>query len=110
VTFLLFSLTQDFYQIIPLQIILATSWAALYVGSLKYVTERSLEKATSMGWLQGVISIAGLVGPIVGGYLDIALGYRYTIFIAMLLSLAGLIIFQISKAREKAKKAANIAG
>ena len=105
VTFLLFSITQDFYQIIPLQIILATSWAALYVGSLKYVTERSPEKATSMGWLQGIISIAGILGPIIGGYLDMELGYRSTILIAMLLSLAGLAIFQFSKAREKTKPA-----
>ena len=103
VTFLLYSVTQDFYQIIPLQIILAGSWGALYVGSLKYVTERSPEKATSMGWLQGMISIAGILGPLMGGYLDIALGYRYTILTAMFLSLAGLFIVQFSIAREKAR-------
>jgi len=103
VTFLLFSLTENFMQIIPLQIVLAASWSALYVGSLKYVTERSPEKATSMGWLQGMISIAGILGPLIGGYLDIEIGYRYTILIAMILSLVGLVIFQLSKAREKAK-------
>jgi MFS family permease len=102
VTFLFFSMTENYMQIIPLQILLAVSWSALYVGSLKYVTERSPEKATSMGWLQGMISIAGILGPLLGGYLDIEIGYRYTILIAMLLSLAGLAIFHFSKAREKA--------
>lgn len=103
VTFLLFAMTQNYLQIIPLQIILAASWAALYVGSLKYVTERSPEKATSMGWLQGMISIAGIIGPLLGGYLDLAIGYREAILVAMLLSVAGLIIFQVSKAIEKKK-------
>jgi MFS family permease len=104
VTFLLFSLAQNFYEIIPLQVILAVSWASLYVGSLKYVTERSPEKATSMGWLQGMISIAGIIGPLLGGYLDIVIDYRNTILTAMVLSLAGLAIFQISKAMEKRRK------
>jgi len=106
VTFLLFSMAQNYLQIIPLQIILATSWAALYVGSLKYVTERSPEKATSMGWLQGIISIAGIIGPILGGYLDIEIGYRNAILTAMFMSIVGLVIFQFSKAREKARSAA----
>lgn len=101
VTFFLFSLTQNFWQIIPLQIVLAISWSALYVGSLKYVCERSPEKATSMGWLQGVISIAGIIGPLLGGTLDLLIGYRLTILIAMGLSLAGLAIFLFSKSKEK---------
>ena len=104
ITFLLFSMAQNFFEIIPLQIILAISWSALYVGSLKYVTERSPEKATSMGWLQGMISIAGILGPLLGGYLDLEIGYRNTILIAMFLSIAGLAIFQISKSRERNRK------
>lgn len=98
-TFLGFSLTHTILEIVPLQILLAIAWSALYVGSLKYVTERNPEKATSTGWLQGMISLAGIIGPVTGGILDMEIGYRWTMFIAMILSIVGLIIFLISKSR-----------
>ncbi|MEM4265417.1 MAG: MFS transporter [Thermoplasmata archaeon] len=96
-TFLGFSLAQTVIEIIPIQIMLAFAWSALYVGSLKYVMERNEEKATSTGWLQGMISIAGIIGPAIGGTLDIAIGYRLTMIAAMILSLIGLIVFLIAK-------------
>ncbi len=99
VTFLGFSLTQTIVEIIPLQILLAIAWSALYVGSLKYVTERNPEKATATGWLQGMISLAGIIGPAIGGVLWIVAGPRWTMIIAMILSIAGLIIFLMSKSR-----------
>ena len=99
-TFLGFSMTMTVYEIIPFQILLACAWSALYVGSLKYVTERSPEKATSMGWLQGMISIAGIVGPVIGGTLDVAVGYRMTMLIAMILSIIGLGVFLLAQKRE----------
>jgi MFS family permease len=99
VTFLCFSLTRTILEIIPLQILLAIAWSALYVGSLKYVTERNPEKATSTGWLQGMISMAGIIGPTVGGILDMGIGYRWTMIIAMILSIVGLVIFLMSKGR-----------
>lgn len=97
VTFLLFSQTHNFMEIIPLQVVLAVSWGTLYVGGLKYVTERSPEKATSMGWFQGVISIAGIIGPVLGGTLDVLISYRGTMLVAMLLSIAGFAIFILSR-------------
>jgi MFS family permease len=98
-TFLGFSLTQTILEIVPLQILLAIAWSALYVGSLKYVTERNPEKATSTGWLQGMISMAGIIGPAIGGILDMEVGYRWTMIIAMILSIIGLMIFLMSKSR-----------
>jgi MFS family permease len=99
VTFLGFSLTQTIYEIIPLQILLAIAWSALYVGSLKYVTERNPEKATATGWLQGMISLAGIIGPATGGVLWMVAGPRWTMIIAMVLSIVGLAIFLLSKSR-----------
>jgi MFS family permease len=103
VTFLGFSLTRTILEIVPLQILLAIAWSALYVGSLKYVTERNPEKATSTGWLQGMISMAGIIGPTIGGILDMGIGYRWTMIIAMILSIVGLVIFLMSKDRTQAE-------
>ena len=99
VTFLGFSITRTVFEIIPLQILLAIAWSSLYVGSLKYVTERNPEKATSTGWLQGMISMAGIIGPTIGGILDMGIGYRWTMIMAMILSIVGLVIFLISKGK-----------
>ena len=96
-TFLSFSLAQTIYEILPLQIMLAIAWSSLYVGSLKYVTERNPEKATSAGWLQGMIGMAGIIGPTMGGILNVGVGYRWTMFAAMILSIVGLVIFLMSK-------------
>lgn len=98
-TFFGFSLAQTVIEIIPIQVTLAFAWSALYVGSLKYVNERNKEKATSTGWLQGMISIAGIIGPAIGGTLDVAIGYRLTMISAMAMSLAGLVVFFIAKNR-----------
>jgi len=100
-TFLLFSITQTYLEILPLQIVLAFSWASLYVGSLKFVTERSPEKATSVGWLHGVISIAGIIGPVLGGTLNDVIGYRLTMIAAVGLSIAGFLVFIVSRRRER---------
>jgi MFS family permease len=102
-TFFGFSLTQTVYEILPLQVLLAAAWSALYVGSLKYVTERNTEKATSTGWLQGMISLAGIIGPVAGGMLDMMVGYRWTMLIAMAFSFIGLGIFMLSRDGSKSR-------
>ena len=102
-TFLGFSLAQTVLEIIPIQVALAFAWSALYVGSLRYVTERNEEKATSTGWLQGMISIAGIIGPAIGGTMDVAIGYRLTMIAAMVLSFTGLVVFLIARNRSIAQ-------
>ncbi len=101
-TFLGFSFTMSVVEILPLQVLLAVAWSALYVGSLKFVTERNEEKATSTGWLQGMISLAGILGPVLGGVLDTQIGFRWTMIMAMILSIVGLAVFLLSRRRTSA--------
>jgi len=96
-TFLGFSLAESVLEIIPIQMLLAFAWSALYVGALKSVMERNEEKATSSGWLQGMISIAGIIGPIIGGTLNMLIGYRMTMIAAMALSLLGLAVYLVTR-------------
>jgi MFS family permease len=46
-----------------------------------------------------MISMAGIIGPTIGGILDMGIGYRWTMIMAMILSIVGLVIFLISKGK-----------
>jgi len=99
-TFLLFSQVGTYYEIIPLQAVLALSWSSLYVGGLRYVNERSSEKSTSTGWLAGMISVAGILGPAAGGYLNDLIDYRMTMVSAAFMCVIALAIFLLFKDRD----------
>lgn len=84
--FLGYGLATDYRQVLPLQFLLAASWSSLYVGSVLFVAHRNVEKATSLGILNAVISISGAVGPLIGGAVAQLLGLRAVMYAAALLS------------------------
>ncbi len=92
-TFVTFLLATDFWTMLPPHILLGSSWACLYVGSLKYVMERNVEQATSTGMLQSAISISATVGPFVGGALAGAFGLVSTIYAAAVMAALALVMF-----------------
>ncbi|MEW6069532.1 MAG: MFS transporter, partial [Candidatus Thermoplasmatota archaeon] len=96
ITFISFFLAQNFYYIFALQLLLGFSWACLYVGSLKFVTERTLEKATSSGLLNSAISLSAIIGPFLGGTLAQLLGYRNVILFAVFMCFTALGIFRFT--------------
>ncbi len=93
VTFFTFLLADNYWQIVPSQVLLAASWACLYVGSLRYVMDKNKEKATASGILSSVLSISGVVGPVIGGLAAVTIGFRGTIGIASLMSAIAFGIF-----------------
>ncbi|MDI6917018.1 MAG: MFS transporter [Thermoplasmatales archaeon] len=92
-TFLSFTLAPNFYWLIPTQILLGFSWSCIYVGSLKFVMEKNIEKATSSGLLNSTTSLSAIIGPITGGALSLCYGYKSTMYFASVLTVAGLMVF-----------------
>lgn len=92
VVFSLYALATDYYQVIPIQILLAISWSCLYVGSLASLMKRNVETATSAGILNSIISISGVFGPLVAGIASEFFGLRFLMYIASVLSLIGLLV------------------
>lgn len=90
--FFLYALATDYYQVIPVQVLLAISWSCLYVGSLTSLMKRNIETATSAGILNSVISISGVFGPIIAGITSEFLGLKFLMYLASILSLIGLFI------------------
>ncbi len=100
-TFISFTLARDFYQIIPAQFLLASSWSCIYVGSASYLLDRSAEKATSIGILESTINLSSIIGPLLGGIIWELYGYAAVMYFAAILSLIGLSIFMASRVKFK---------
>jgi len=96
ITFYSFTLASNPLQFLPTQILLAFSWSLLYVGSLKLVLEKNIEKASATGLLKSTLSLAAILGPISGGILSQYFGYLACIFGAIFLTLIGFLIFYLT--------------
>ena len=94
----------------PTQILLGVSWATLYVGSLKFVMERNVERATSTGLLNSVMSICAIIGPLIGGsvvVVALSMGvaqldaYRWTMYVATVMAIISFLGFWLSARRNR---------
>jgi predicted MFS family arabinose efflux permease len=74
-------------------VILSLAWGFLYVGCLKFVMERNVEKATSTGILNSTMHISGIIGAFIGGTIAFYLGRVANIYTAAVLSFIALILF-----------------
>ena len=97
--FLTMGLATDFTQMMLTQLLIGVSWGALYVGSVKFVMERNLERATATGLLNSTIGVSSIAGPLIGGTLVTAslaiglppgLAYRTTFYAAAIMALIAL--------------------
>lgn len=93
VTFVIFSFSYHYWQIVPAQVLLASSWSCLYVGSLRYVMDKNEEKATATGLLSGMMSMSGILGPLAGGLTAVAIGFRGTMLVAALMAVIAFALF-----------------
>lgn len=80
-TFVLFVVAWDFWSMLAIQILLGFSWATLYVGSLKFITEENPETGTAGGWFNSVTGLSSIIGPIAGGFIA-ARSYYLTFIVA----------------------------
>jgi MFS family permease len=104
-TFFWFTLATNILEIIPTQFLLGFSWACLYVGALKYVTERNEDRSTASGLLSSVLSLSMVIGPIIAaGIYTVLPGYIPIMYNAVIFSLIGYVIFVVASRREVAEE------
>jgi MFS family permease len=92
-SFVSYSLAQDFYSIVPGMILIAFGWSFLYVGANQLVVERSIEKASSIGILNSTTSAADIAGSIIGGLIMQYFGFRQTMLFAVICSILAMMVF-----------------
>ncbi|UCH88128.1 MAG: MFS transporter [Thermoplasmata archaeon] len=93
ITFFSFGIAANYYQILLLHFCIALSWSSMYVGSLNHLLENNEEKATAAGLLNSALSLAGIIGPLLGGFTAEIFGYKTVIFNAAALAFISLILF-----------------
>lgn len=100
ITFAWFPLARDIVEILPSQIALGLSWACLYVGALKYVTENNKDRSTAAGLLSSILALSGVIGPIIAALIyTFWPGYAPIMFFAMAMSLISFGLFWLSNRR-----------
>ena len=101
ITFFTFTLASNFWEILPTQVLLGISWAFLYGGSLKYLTDRNIEKATVSGILDSVTSLSSIIGPFLATIVISFGDYRTTMYVASAMAFIGFVVYQILERSEK---------
>ena len=97
ITFFSFTLANDYLQIIPTQFLLGASWALMYVGSLRYLMDRNIEKATVSGLFDSVLSLSSIIGPFLATLVITFGNYRTTMYLASILAILSFVAFKFSK-------------
>lgn len=92
--FLAYFLSQSYFHVFPIQVVLGLSWSLLYMGSLLYLLDKNKEKATSSALLESTISVAAIIGPLAGGIIAEMSGLRNVLLFAFLMTLGS---FAMSK-------------
>lgn len=87
------SFVTSFWQVVIPWILISVAWGFLYVGSLKFVMERNIEKATSTGMLGSTLSISSILGALIGGVLAWRFGRVANIMLAAIMCGIAIIIF-----------------
>lgn len=100
-TFLLIAVVRDFAAMMATQIVLGFSFATLYVGCLKFLTETNPETATAGGIFNSVMSFSSILGPVLGGFLAIS-SYTTPMYGAAAASAIALGVYLLSLSRLRA--------
>jgi MFS family permease len=93
VSFSAMAMVTDFWMMVIPWVVLSVAWAFLYVGSLKFVMERNIEKATSTGLLNSTLHISGIIGALMGGLVSFHFGRIVNIMLAAFMCAIALIVF-----------------
>jgi len=97
VTFFSFTLATDYLQIIPTQFLLGVSWSLMYVGGLRYLMDRNIEKATVSGLFDSVLNLSSIIGPFMATFVITFGDYKTTMYLASILAFISFLSFKFSK-------------
>jgi MFS family permease len=104
-SFAWFPFATNIIEILPSQVLLGFAWAMLYVGALKYVTENNEERSTASGLLQSMLSLSGIIGPILAAVIyTIWPSYAPIMFFAMAMSLLSYGLFWLYNRNHRAEE------
>ena len=88
--FAIYGVANHYLQLIPIQVVLAIAWSCLFVGALNFLLGKNVERGTAVGLLYSTSSLAGGIGPFLGGAISQVWGFSTVMYASSVLSFAGL--------------------
>lgn len=93
-TFAIYAMCTTHYQVLTVQIVLALSWSFLYLGELKHLLHKNVERATAVGTFNAMIGLAGVFGPVLGGAVS-QYGFQALMLYAVGMTALGFTVLKI---------------
>ncbi len=97
-TFFIYAVMPDYHWGFLAAVVLGTSWATLYTGSLLYLSSKNIEKGTSTGIFGSAYSLSIMIGPFLGGSISYFLSMKACLIFASLLPLLAYIFIAPKRA------------
>ena len=98
--FIAYGLANRYWQLIPIQLVLAFAYSSMFVGALSYLLRRHPEYGTTSGLLNSANAFSGVFGPFLGGAVSHAWGYATLMYVGAGISLLGSLVSQRLKTPE----------
>jgi hypothetical protein len=90
--FILYYFATSYLYLIAVQVILGVSWSLLYLGSLINLFNNNRSKASTGSLLESIISIAVIVGSMLGGMIAELFGLRSVMLVSFILNVCAFTI------------------
>jgi MFS family permease len=104
IVFAVYGPANHYLQVLPVQLLLAVGYSALFIGALNYLMRRHRERGTIAGLMNSTMSLSGSLGPFLGGVVSQVWGYAEVMYVGAGLTLLGLLSSRrIDSAKETGK-------
>lgn len=90
--FLGYGLSPSYFYILPIQILLAFSYATLQVGCLKELLLKNKEQSTATGILHSSLGLSSVIGPILSGFILSYWDFKTLMFASSIICVFAMII------------------
>jgi MFS family permease len=87
--FIAYGLANQYWQLIPIQLVLAFAYSSMFVGALSYLLRRHPEYGTTSGLMNSVNALSGMFGPFIGGSVSQVWSYATLMYVGAGITLLG---------------------
>ena len=87
--FIAYGFANQYWQLIPIQLVLSFAYSAMFVGALSYLLRRHPEYGTTSGLMNSVNALSGIFGPFIGGGVSQAWNYATLMYVGAGITLLG---------------------
>lgn len=89
--FIAYGLANRYWQLVPIQLVLALAYSSMFVGALSYLLRRHPEYGTTSGLMNSANAVSGSLGPFLGGAVSEAWGYASLMYVGAGITLLGFL-------------------